>query len=121
MPKLEKQRKLIDRIRKQRVHRLKAKITGTAERPRLAVYRSLRHVSAQLIDDVAGTTIVSANDRAVDSKVKGTARAAAVGAEVAKLAITKGITVVVFDRRRYRFHGKVKALAEAAREGGLRF
>ncbi|MFA5953939.1 MAG: 50S ribosomal protein L18 [Patescibacteria group bacterium] len=118
---LSKQRKKLDHIRSQRVRRVRVKIHGTALRPRIAVYRSLTHISAQLIDDNAGRTLVSASDRMVDKKLKGVAAATAVGQELAKLAVAKGITEVLFDRRSYRYHGKVKALAEAARTGGLSF
>lgn len=105
-----------------RAARVRAKIRGTAERPRLCVHRSLRHISAQLIDDVAGKTLAAASDKYVAAEgKKPTEVAALVGAEVAKRAQAAGIKVVVFDRGPYLFHGRVKALAEAAREGGLTF
>ena len=106
--------------------RVRNKISGTAERPRLNVYRSLNHIYAQIIDDVAQNTLVSAStlDKEVKSKVEGTgnkAAAKAVGELVAKRAIEKGIKNVVFDRGGYIYHGRVKELAEAAREAGLEF
>ena len=106
--------------------RLRNKISGTAERPRLNVSRSLAHIYAQVIDDVAGTTLVSAST--LDKEIKeqfpygGNAQAAvAVGKLVAARALEKGIETVVFDRGGYIYHGRVKALAEGAREGGLKF
>ena len=106
--------------------RVRNKISGTAERPRLNVYRSLNHIYAQIIDDVAQNTLVSAStlDKEVKSKVEGTgnkAAAKAVGELVAKRAIEKGIKNVVFDRGGYIYHGRVKELAEAAREAGIEF
>lgn len=105
-----------------RAARTRAKIQGTAERPRLSVFRSLRHISAQLIDDVTGRTIVAATDAHVKAEGKKPAEIAAlVGAEVARRAQEKGVTTVVFDRGSYLFHGRVAALAQAAREAGLQF
>lgn len=106
--------------------RLRKKISGTAERPRLNVFRSLQHIYAQVIDDVAGVTLVSANtlDKEIKEKFPygGNAEAAAeVGRLVAQRALEKGIDTVVFDRGGYIYHGRVKALAEGAREGGLKF
>lgn len=106
--------------------RLRKKISGTAERPRLNVFRSLQHIYAQLVDDTTGTTLVSANtlDKEIKEKFPygGNAEAAAeVGKLVAKRALEKGIDTVVFDRGGYIYHGRVKALAEGAREGGLKF
>lgn len=108
-------------IRRQRSARVGAQIHGSPKRPRLAVFRSLKHVSAQLIDDVSGRTLASAYDREVDRKLRGASRAAAVGALLAERGRAKGIDGVIFDRRHYRYHGQVRALAEAAREGGLVF
>jgi large subunit ribosomal protein L18 len=104
-------------IRQRRAQRVRAVISGTAERPRLAVFRSLKHISAQVIDDIAGRTLASANDLEVEKKLRGVARATAVGTLLAERAKAAGITAVVFDRRSYRYHGRVKALAEAARSG----
>ncbi len=114
--------------KKQRVTRhlrLRSKVSGTAERPRLVVFRSLRHVYAQVIDDVAARTLVAAGSDAKELKgtIDGTKTdaAKAVGKLVAEKAKAAGITKVAFDRGGYRFHGRVKALAEAAREAGLQF
>lgn len=108
---------------KRRVVRVRSRIHGTAERPRLAVHRSLRHISAQLIDDVSRKTIVSASDK--DLKSSKDAKPMQIAAEVGKLiasrAAEKKIVKVVFDRRDKRYHGRVKSLAEGAREGGLDF
>jgi large subunit ribosomal protein L18 len=103
--------------------RIRGKVTGTSQRPRLAVFKSLKHIYVQLIDDAGGTTLASASSRDKDSSAKGsnTAAAKAVGALIAKKAKDKGVTRVVFDRGGYLYHGRVKALAEAAREGGLSF
>ena len=106
--------------------RLRKRVSGTAERPRLAVFRSLSHIYAQVIDDVSRTTLVSASDMeaAVKGKVKGknkTDVATIIGELVAERAKDKGVNQVVFDRGGYPFHGRIKALAEAARSGGLEF
>lgn len=109
--------------RVRRVARVRARIQGTGERPRLAVHRSLRHISAQLIDDVSRKTIVSASDKDVKAtkEMKPMQIAAEVGKMIATLAKEKKITRAVFDRRDKRYHGRVKSLAEGAREGGLDF
>ncbi|HEX8171205.1 MAG TPA: 50S ribosomal protein L18 [Thermoanaerobaculia bacterium] len=103
--------------------RVRRKVTGTAERPRLAVFRSLKGIYAQVIDDAAGRTIVSASSLEKDAGAKGSnaAAAKAVGALIAKKAKDKGVTRVVFDRGGYLYHGNIKALADAARENGLEF
>ena len=106
--------------------RVRQKVTGTGERPRLAVYRSLNHIYAQVIDDVAGTTLVSAStlDADIKDSLKGknkTGRATAAGELLAKRAKEKGVTQVSFDRGGFLYHGRVKALADGAREGGLKF
>jgi large subunit ribosomal protein L18 len=103
--------------------RIRRKVNGTAERPRLAVFRSLKHIYAQVIDDASGKTIASASSREKDSGAKGAnaAAAKAVGALIAKKAKDKGVKQVVFDRGGYQFHGNIKALADAARENGLEF
>ena len=103
--------------------RVRRKVTGTSERPRLAVFHSLKHVYAQVIDDSTGTTLTAASSREKDASSKGAnaAAAKAVGALIAKKAKDKGITRVVFDRGGYRYHGNIKALADAARENGLEF
>ncbi len=112
--------------RRRRIFRVRKKIFGTPERPRLAVYRSLRHIYAQIIDDTAGRTIVSASTLSpeIRDEVKGktkTEQAALVGKLIAQRAINAGVEKVVFDRRGFKYHGRVKALAEAAREAGLKF
>jgi len=113
--------------RRRRHARLRKRVAGTAEKPRLAVFKSLRHVYAQVIDDSAGRTLVSAStlDKDVAGSLGGpggnVGAAAAVGAAVGKRALEKGIAEVVFDRGGYPYHGRVAALADAAREAGLRF
>jgi large subunit ribosomal protein L18 len=108
---------------RQRIHsRIRAKLSGTAERPRLNVYRSLNHIYAQMIDDQKGETIVSASSLALKLKTGGNvASAKEIGKEIAERAVAKGIKKVVFDRGGYLYHGRVKALADAAREAGLEF
>ncbi|HPB63381.1 MAG TPA: 50S ribosomal protein L18 [Mesotoga sp.] len=112
--------------RQKRHLRVRAKLSGTAERPRLAVYRSEKHIYAQLIDDIKGITLVSAStvDREMrDSTEKpwNVEAASQVGKLLAKKALEKGISSVVFDRGGFNFHGRVKSLADGAREGGLKF
>jgi large subunit ribosomal protein L18 len=117
--KLEHRRRLKRQIR---LH-----LAGTADRPRLTVYRSLRHVYAQIVDDTAGKTVVSVSDLSRDlrEQFKGAKGQISIGKLVgqltAKRALEKNITTVVFDRNGYRFHGVVKAMADGAREGGLKF
>ena len=112
---------------RKRVHsRIRKKIQGTGERPRLNIFRSLNHIYAQIIDDVKGVTLVSASSldkeiRAVNKTGGNAAGAKSVGAEIAKRAKNKGIETVVYDRGGYNYHGRVKVLAEAAREAGLKF
>ncbi len=106
--------------------RIRKKIFGTPERPRLSVFRSLKHIYAQIIDDTIGHTLVAAStlDPEIREELKGktkTEQAKLVGKLIAKRALEKGITKVVFDRGGHKYHGRVKALAEAAREGGLIF
>jgi large subunit ribosomal protein L18 len=108
---------------RQRVHtRIRQKLAGTAERPRLNIYRSLNHIYAQVIDDQKGETLVSASTLAMKIKTGGNVAAAReVGKAVAELAVKKGVKKVVFDRGGYLYHGRIKALADAAREAGLDF
>ncbi len=111
-------------VRKKRHARVRTKISGTAERPRLNVFRSNKHIYAQLIDDATGVTLVSAStlDKDINAESKANKEAAAlVGAAIAKKAVDKDIKEVIFDRGGYLFHGRVKALADAARENGLQF
>jgi large subunit ribosomal protein L18 len=112
--------------REKRRRRVRKRLLGTPERPRLAVFRSLRHISAQVIDDIAGRTLLSAatTEAAIREKLSATATcqaAATLGTILAQRALEKGITRVVFDRSGYLYHGRFKALAEAAREAGLDF
>ncbi len=114
------QTRLEGRLRRHR--RVRKRVTGTAERPRLAVYRSNRGIAAQLIDDVAGRTLAAASYKDKSLSAKGRAEApAAVGKLVAERGREAGIASVVFDRGGYLYHGRVKALADAARENGLEF
>lgn len=102
--------------------RLRKRLAGTPERPRLAVYRSLKHISAQIIDDTTGTTVAAAST--MEKAIGGSgnvAGAKAVGEALAKRAIEKGVKSVVFDRGGFRYHGTVAALADGAREAGLEF
>jgi len=113
-------------LRRKRHLRVRAKISGTPEKPRLAVYRSEKHIYAQIIDDVAGRTLVSAStiDKELKEKLQKTwnkEAAVEVGKLIAKRALDKGISSIVFDRGGFKFHGRVKALADAAREAGLKF
>jgi len=118
-----KERRLARQRRHQRVRR---QMMGTAERPRLCVFRSLKHIESQIIDDTQGHTLVAASTREpsvreqLGDKDK-TAQAAVVGQVLAERAVAAGIKQVVFDRGGYLYHGRVKSLAEAAREGGLEF
>jgi large subunit ribosomal protein L18 len=109
--------------RERRHRRIRGKVQGTAERPRLAVFRSNKGIFAQLIDDQSGKTLAGASWLGLAKSFKGdkTAQAAEVGKAVAAAAKKAGIDEVVFDRGGYLYHGRVKALAEGAREGGLRF
>ena len=108
---------------RQRVHaRIREKMSGTAERPRLNVYRSLNHLYAQVIDDGKGETLASASTLALKLVTGGNVAAAKeVGKAVAEQAVAKGVKRVVFDRGGYLYHGRIKALADAAREAGLEF
>lgn len=112
-----------NKSRLKRHRRVRAKISGTAARPRLNVFRSSKHIYAQLIDDNAGCTLVSASSMDKDFDGTGTNKEAArkVGELIAKKAIGKGISEVVFDRGGYLFHGRVLELAQGARDGGLKF
>jgi large subunit ribosomal protein L18 len=105
--------------------RIRKRLQGTSERPRLNVYRSLNHIYVQVIDDLAGKTLVSASTAEGKKETRGTggnvAAAKAVGKTIAERAKAKGVTKVVFDRGGYIYHGRVKALADAAREAGLKF
>src|SRR5919112_1335510 len=108
--------------KRQRRHlRLRNTVTGTAERPRLVVFRSLKHITAQLVDDTTGRTLFTVTSTALDAEGNKTTKSTAVGKRVAERAKEAGITRVVFDRAGYQYHGRVKAVADGAREGGLEF
>jgi large subunit ribosomal protein L18 len=114
--------KKVRALRRQR--HVRRKIVGTPERPRLSVFRSSKHIYAQLIDDLAGVTLAAAGSRGKDVGIKyggNVAAAKTVGQKLAAAAKDKGITMAAFDRGPYRYHGRIKALADAAREGGLQF
>ncbi len=118
--------KKIEKAALRRKQHVRKKVVGTPERPRLSIFRSNRHIYAQIVDDVAGATLVSASTKAKafrDQVPCGSNRKAAeaVGETLAKQALGVGIKCVCFDRNRYRFHGRVKALADAARKAGLAF
>ena len=111
---------------RKRIHeRIRKKLLGTTERPRLNIYRSLNHIYVQLIDDLKGVTLVSANSAEGEKNKRraggNVAAAKAVGRSIAERAKAKGISKIVFDRGGYLYHGRVKALADAAREAGLHF
>jgi large subunit ribosomal protein L18 len=117
-------RKIEKKEIRNRIHRrIRRKLRGTTDRPRLAVFRSVSHIYAQVIDDSAGKTLVSASsvDKGADVKGGNVSGAKAIGKLVADRAKEKGIKLVVFDRGGYQYHGRVKALADAAREAGLEF
>ena len=112
LTKIERRNKIKTRIR--------GKISGTAERPRMTVFRSNKQIYVQLIDDLAGKTLAAASSKGIEEGTK-CEIAAKVGAAIAEKAIAAGINEVVFDRNGYLFHGRVKSLADAAREGGIKF
>ncbi len=120
-------RKLSRNAHRQRVHlRVRTRVSGTQERPRLCVFRSLGHIYAQLIDDRTGRTVAQASslDTETRKQLKGGGNVAAakvVGKAIAERAIAAGVSEVIFDRGGYKYHGRVQALAEAAREAGLKF
>lgn len=117
------------RLQRERRHRrVRNKVAGTADRPRLVIHRSLKHMEGQLVDDVSGRTLLGASSRAPevreaepDGERRKEAHSRAAGKLLAERAREDGIEVVVFDRGGYRYHGRVKAFAEGAREGGLKF
>jgi large subunit ribosomal protein L18 len=100
--------------------RVRNRVSGTAERPRLVVFRSLKHIYAQLVDDTSHRTLATVSDLSIEQGKKGE-RAAEVGKLIAERAKSAGITRVVFDRAGYRYHGRIKAVADGARKGGLEF
>ena len=108
-----------DEMRARRHLRVRKKVQGTGERPRLVVFRSLKHIYAQLVDDTTNRTLATVTDREVEGTK--TAKSAEVGKRIAARAKEAGVTRVVFDRAGYQYHGRVKAVADGAREGGLEF
>ena len=117
---IEKESRNVARVRKH--VRVRAKVSGTAEKPRLCVFRSNKNIEAQIIDDTKGITLVSSSSTLLKLENGGNCEAAAkVGADLAAKAKAKGIEIVAFDRGGYLYHGRVAALADAAREGGLKF
>ena len=110
-----------ERVRLKRHRRVRRRISGTPERPRLVVHRSLKNVSAQLVDDLSATTILGVTSLGLELEGAKIEQARETGREIARRAKEKGITRVVFDRGGYLYHGRVQALAEGAREGGLEF
>ena len=119
--KLKKNSSNRENARKVKKVRIRRKISGTAECPRLCVFKSAKHMYAQLVNDDAGKTIASASSLALDTKSTGKALASEVGKEIAKVATKHGIKKVVFDRNGFLYHGRIKALADGARESGLQF
>jgi large subunit ribosomal protein L18 len=125
--KLKNKEKIKAWKRVRRIARVRSRFFGTSARPRLAVERTLKHIRVQVIDDAAGKTLVAAGDHEISTtdgknKVKGkVALATEVGKLIAEKALKVGIKTIVFDRRAYRYHGRVKAVADGAREGGLIF
>ena len=118
MPKMARP-KSRDQLRTRRHFRLRKKVVGSTERPRLVVYRSLKHIYAQLVDDTTQRTLITVSDTGLDGKP--TAKSVEVGKRLAAKAKDAGVTRVVFDRAGYKYHGRVKGVADGAREGGLEF
>lgn len=108
-------------LRNRRHLKILKKVRGTAEKPRLIVFRSLGHIYAQLVDDINQKVILGCSDLKIKSKAKKSEKAKQIGIDIAKMAQEKKIETVTFDRNGYRYHGRVKAVAEGAREGGLKF
>ncbi len=101
--------------------RIRKKISGTSERPRLCIFKSAKHIYASLIDDVAGKTILAVSSQNFDEKLNGVDMARKVGIEIAKKAVVEKVSSAVFDRNGFIYHGRVKSLADGARDGGLNF
>ena len=110
-----------EQVRRRRHRRLRRRISGSEERPRLVVHRSLKNIAAQLVDDARGKTILGVSSQSLRAQGTKVEQARATGKQLAELAREKGIHGIVFDRAGYIYHGRVKALAEGAREGGLHF
>ena len=116
---IKRQDRKVNRLKRHR--RVRVHVAGTAQRPRLAVFRSLNHLYAQLIDDSASRTVAAASTLELKAKGNGVAQAAEVGKAIAAKAKAAGVNAVVFDRGGFLYHGRIKALADAAREAGLEF
>ena len=116
---IKRQDKKVNRTRRHK--RVRVHVAGTKERPRLAVFRSLNHLYAQVIDDTASRTVAAASTVSLKAKGNGMTQAAEVGKEIAAKAKAAGVSSVVFDRGGFLYHGRIKALADAAREAGLEF
>lgn len=115
-------KEILKRAKRERRHtRVRSVVIGTTERPRLTVFRSASHIYAQIIDDASGKTLAAASSAEIKTKAAKSDLSTQVGTAIAEKAKAKGIAMVVFDRGGYRYHGRVKALAEAARTGGLAF
>jgi len=110
-----------ERVRRRRHRRVRRSISGTSERPRLVVHRSLKNISAQIVDDLAGRTLCGVSSQGMDVDGGKVAQAEETGRRLAEIAREHGVERVVFDRGGYLYHGRIKALAEGAREGGLEF
>jgi large subunit ribosomal protein L18 len=110
-------------LRRQKIRwKIRKRLEGTTERPRISIFRSNKYIYAQLIDDIKGVTLTSASSKKVATQdMSKTAQAAAVGKKLAEQALALGVSAVLFDRSGYLYHGRVKALADGAREGGLKF
>lgn len=108
-------------MKERRHRRIRGRLSGTPERPRMCVFRSHKQIYVQVIDDLAGRTLCAASSLQLETRGAGVDGAKAVGADIAKKALEKGIQQVAFDRAGYRYHGRIKALADAAREAGLKF
>lgn len=119
--KTAKQQKRLQEKQLRRVQRVRGKVRGTTDRPRLSVYRSLKFCYAQIIDDDAGQTLVAGSDQSLNMKGTKTEKAYALGQKIGELALQKKITKVVFDRHGLLYHGRIKAVAEGARKAGLKF
>lgn len=119
----KKQQLYLQAQRSRRKKKVRAKISGTAKRPRVSVYKSLRYLSAQAIDDVAGKTVAAINEKSAAAKAKGDKKQAAqeLGTKFAKVLQEKKVKAIVFDRRNYKYHGRVKAFADGLREAGIEF
>jgi len=118
MPNIQK---IKEQKRLRRKARVRVKISGTDSRPRLNIFRSLKHINAQIINDQKGITLASASDTEIKDKAKKSEIAFKVGELIAKKAVEKGVNEIVFDKSSYQYHGRVKSLAEGARKGGLKF